>query len=276
MELDVAARSVLLDALIATAPFRRSLIIVGAQAIYLRTSETRLALAPFTSDADIAIDPSLLPTTPALDKTLMAAGFWRSEQPGTWRKAIRMDDRLVDVDVDLLVPEAVAPGSGTRSVTLEGHDRMAARRVPGLEAALVDHGPMRIASIDPTDTRSIQVEVAGEAALFIAKIHKIGDRVKSGRHQRVAVDKDAADIFRLIQATPVRKMAAGFRVALSNSISRGVALSALKTADELFGRRGATGIQMAVRAISVAGEAPETIAAAFTGYSLALAAEVSR
>jgi len=174
---------------------------------------------------------------------------------------------MVDVDVDFLVPEAVAPGSGRRSVELVGHDRMATRRVYGLEAALVDHAPMHIAALDPADERSATVGVAGTAALLIAKVHKIADRVESGRHQRTPADKDAADIYRLIQATPVRNMAAGFRLALSSEVSRTVTEVAIRRMDQLFGRRGAVGVEIALRAIGVAGEAPETITAVLMGYS---------
>jgi hypothetical protein len=151
---------------------------------------------------------------------------------------------------------------------------MAARRVYGLEAALVDHSTMRIAAIDAADSRTIVVKVAAPAALFIAKMHKIADRAESGRQKRSAVDKDAADVYRLIQSTSVGVMASGFRVALSNDVSQSVAELALSRADQLFGRKTAVGIEMAVRAISVAGEAPETIAAVLAGYTEALMAEV--
>jgi hypothetical protein len=46
----VNAREVLLDALEALGPHRASLILVGAQAIYLHTGEADIAVAPFTTD----------------------------------------------------------------------------------------------------------------------------------------------------------------------------------------------------------------------------------
>lgn len=46
------AREVLLDALEALGPHRSSLVLVGAQAIYLHTGEADIAVAPFTTDAD--------------------------------------------------------------------------------------------------------------------------------------------------------------------------------------------------------------------------------
>jgi hypothetical protein len=271
----IAARRALLDALEAAQPFRESLIIVGAQAVYLRTQAARLVLKAFTTDGDLVIDPRHLPSEPALETTLRAAGFNRGGQPGSWTKSVIVDVRAIKVDIDFMVPEAVAPGSGRRSVGLVGHDRHATRRVFGLEAALVDHAPMLIGGLEPGDRRSASAQVAGPAALLIAKIHKIAERVQAGRHAKTPVDKDAADVYRLIQATSVREMADGFRLSLSAEVSSAVAELAMARMTELFGRRSAAGVEMALRAIAVVGESPETIAAVFTSYSSALIAELS-
>jgi hypothetical protein len=56
----VAARRVLLDALEALAPHGDAVVIVGAQAIYLRTGDGDLTVAPYTTDGDLALDPSRL------------------------------------------------------------------------------------------------------------------------------------------------------------------------------------------------------------------------
>jgi hypothetical protein len=55
----VQAREVLLDALEALGEHRASLILVGAQAIYLHTGEPGIAVAPFTTDADVVVDRRL-------------------------------------------------------------------------------------------------------------------------------------------------------------------------------------------------------------------------
>jgi hypothetical protein len=52
----IQARRVLLDALEALDEHRSALVLVGAQAIYLRTGEGGLAVAPYTIDGDIAPD----------------------------------------------------------------------------------------------------------------------------------------------------------------------------------------------------------------------------
>ena len=69
----VAARRVLLDALEALEAQKQAVIVAGAQAVYLRTSEGGrgiathttdgdlvIGIAPFTTDGDLAIDPAVL------------------------------------------------------------------------------------------------------------------------------------------------------------------------------------------------------------------------
>jgi hypothetical protein len=62
----VLARLVLLDALEALDDQRDAVILVGAQAIYLHTGDADLAVAPFTTDADVAIDPKRLQANPKM------------------------------------------------------------------------------------------------------------------------------------------------------------------------------------------------------------------
>src|ERR1044071_4550064 len=76
----------------------------------------------------------------------------------------------VVVPIDLIVPMEIAAGPGRRSARLAGeHGKHTARKSEGLEGALVDHGPVEITAIDPADNRSIVVNVAGEAAMLVAK-----------------------------------------------------------------------------------------------------------
>ena len=67
-ELYVIARRVLIDALEALGPHRDAAIIVGSQAIYLHTGDAELAVAVYTTDADIALDPALLDEIPPLEQ----------------------------------------------------------------------------------------------------------------------------------------------------------------------------------------------------------------
>src|SRR5438034_3834505 len=106
----VRARRVLLDALEALEEHRDAIVLVGAQAIYLHTGEGDLAVAPYTTDADLALNPAALADEPRLEALMRAGGFIRAPEPeriGTW---IGSDG----VPVDLLVPEAVS-GPGRRA-----------------------------------------------------------------------------------------------------------------------------------------------------------------
>lgn len=47
----------------------------------------------------------------------------------------------------------------------------------GLDGAIVDADPMRIESLEATDMRTYDMRVAGPAALLVAKVHKIADRL---------------------------------------------------------------------------------------------------
>jgi integrase len=55
---------VLLDALEALDELRNAVVLVGAQAIYLHTGDAKFAIAPYTTDGDVAIDPSRLADLP--------------------------------------------------------------------------------------------------------------------------------------------------------------------------------------------------------------------
>ena len=70
-----AARRVLLDALFAIAPHGKAVIIAGAQAVYLRTGDANLAVAPYTTDGDLVINPSLLGEEPLLEEAMRREFF---------------------------------------------------------------------------------------------------------------------------------------------------------------------------------------------------------
>jgi hypothetical protein len=234
--------------------------------VHLRT-ESAVTIASFTRDADLAVDPALLPDAPPLEEVMTAAGFRRDpEEVGRWTRSTTVGNQEIPVEVDLLVPEAVAPGSGRRSVDLTGHDRLAVRRTRGLEAVLVEHSAMVVRAVEAQDVRALTIEVAGPAALLVAKLHKIAERYESGRHARLPVDKDAADVYRLFQAVPVHAMADGLRRALTEPVSRKVTETALDNLQRLFGGERSPGIEMTKRGFGVSGDAPETTAAVIVAY----------
>jgi hypothetical protein len=261
----VAARRVLLDALAALAAQKPAVIVAGAQGIYLRTGESEsgvapyttdgdlaIGIAPYTTDGDLAIDPTVLSDEPQLGSAMLAAGFTPSlTEPGIWLAMTSVDGTELTIPIDLIVPEGVAPPGGRRGARLGPHGNRAARRAVGLEAALVDHSPVTVTALEPSDTREFEVEVAGVAALFVAKAHKIHDRLQSNRPGRTE-DKDAADVYRLMQTTSPNDVAARLAELRENETAGPVTEAAIDYLIELFGRRNGPGVQMAVRALRLA------------------------
>ncbi len=252
----VAARRILLDALEALEPHKGAVVVAGAQAVYLRTGPNSLPVADLTTDGDLAIDPSLLPETPRLGELMEAAGFKLAEpdgspEPGIWAKRVEIDAAPADVPVDLIVPAEVAPPGGRRGARLPGHGKLATRKIPGLEAALVNNDVLEVSALDPDDRRTARPRVAGVAALLVAKTHKIDDRIEGERRDRLD-DKDAADLVRLMQATPPAAVAATLGQLLENPIAGPSTRFAIRRFRELFGSRAGLGIEMAARSLRVA------------------------
>lgn len=268
-ELNIVARRILLDALTALHPHGDSLTIVGAQAVYLRTPDLDLAVASFTSDADIGVDPTLLHGEPLLEVAMTAAGFHRRNQPGLWSRPERVGDTTQNIGVDLLVAEAFS-GPGSRAVTIPPHDRMAARRVTGLEATAVDADVLQIQSLEPQrDPRVLSARVAGVAALLIAKAFKIHQRANE-EGQRRLTNKDAGDILRLMMdSAPETTVAARVRELLMNNRTAGTTREGLGHLEKLFGAARTQGTDMAVDALE-ATVAEATIRAIAPSYLDAL------
>ena len=76
---DVVARRALMGALETLQPHLDSLILVGAQAVYLNSNHIELPLAPTTSDADIAFDTRSLEVSPEIGELLREAGYSPNE-----------------------------------------------------------------------------------------------------------------------------------------------------------------------------------------------------
>jgi hypothetical protein len=65
-------------------------------------------VAPYTTDGDVASDPSRLRDDPKLAEALRGAGFSADTQHvGTWVMSRPLEGRSVEVKIDLMVPEAV-------------------------------------------------------------------------------------------------------------------------------------------------------------------------
>jgi hypothetical protein len=271
----VEARRVLLDALEALRPHGRAVIVAGAQAIYLRSGSADVGIAPYTTDGDLALDPSLLGDEPALEDAMRNAGFRLMElvpdhaEPGIWIVDATIDGETITIPVDLIVPAGAAPPGGRRGAQLPVHGRRAARKIPGLEAVLVDHDTQTIAALDDDDSRAYQTEVAGVAALMVAKLHKITDRLDEAGGRRVR-EKDAADVYRLMQTSRPEGVAATMRELSSHATAGPPTGAALRQLGALFGRRNAPGVNLAVQALRLAVPDAEvrTVCTAYTAQLL--------
>ena len=233
----VQARSVLLDAAEALAPHLDSIVLVGAQAVYMHTGSADLAVAEYTTDADLGIDPTNLGDEPLIDPLLRSKGFKPREHPGGWVSAN-------GIYLDLMVPDALA-GTGRRSADLGAHGKRAARRAIGLEGVWIDGSQMRIEALDPADKRSVDMRVAGPGALLVAKLHKLGERVANDDRVK---DKDALDIFRILRAIDTDDLVERIRSLLAAPEAQRVTKEALILLRDLFGVVDAAGVRLAGRA----------------------------
>ncbi len=245
----IHAREALLNALEALEEQREALIVIGAQAVYLRTGDLDVALAPATKDSDLSLDPRLLRDNPLLEQAMRRAGFLPGSRPGAW---LDKDG----IPVDLMVPEQFA-GSGRRSVRIPPHDQLSARKARGIEANTVDFDVMEIGALDAQDTRCIPAKVAGPAALLVAKIHKITERLDTPTRLN---DKDAHDSYRILRSIETTDLRDRFAQLLDDSVSRETTFEALQSLELNFAEGpNAPGSIMAGRAESGLGD-PQQVA----------------
>jgi hypothetical protein len=266
-DLLVRARSVLLDALIALDAHRDSVVVIGAQAIYLHTGSGTVAVAEATKDSDLGIDLRTLGDDPLIQEAMTRAGFHHDPlagQPGSWLSP-------GGIPVDLMVPDAIA-GKGRRSVQAPPHDKRALRRAVGLEAAVVDNAVMTIRALAADDDRVVEALVAGPAALLVAKMHKLGERQETPDR---LVDKDAYDVYRLLVAIATDELAAALVRLLADELAGDVTRAALDFLSEMFVSADGAGSFMAGRAEELVGD-PAVVAAACAALAGDLLAAVGR
>jgi hypothetical protein len=178
---------------------------------------------------------------PRLDAALAAGGFAPDvAQPGIYWSADR-------IEVDLMVPETLG-GAGRRGARLGPHGNRAARKARGLEAALVDHRHLSLASLESHDGRAVNARVAGPAALLVAKAHKLGERLE--RAPKRMEPKDALDVFRLLRASETDELSDAFRHLLADDRAGGVTREALGYFRTLYTETDAPGLALVRDAVA--------------------------
>lgn len=189
----VEARRALLDALTALQSHVDAFVLIGAQAVYLRT----------------AGPPARLP-----------AVHHRCRPRARPKSPCRI------VPVDLIVPAHVASSAGRQGARLPGdRGRTAARKSAG-------------------HSRRLIVNVGGPATLLVAKVHKLGERLATPHR---LIDKDAGDVFRLIEATPLREMTHLMQMLLADERSAAAATVAIGYVRQLFATPRSPGVQLAAK-----------------------------
>lgn len=260
------ARRVLLNALHAIRPHLDALVLVGAQAVYLRSEGRLPGYQAHTTDAGIVVDPAILQPAPPLGRAMTDAGFVLTSEPGIWEARFFRPgvEEEITVAVDLIVPEQLAPRAGRRSARLPGeHGEATARKIPGLEGAVVDHSPLEITALEPHDHRRVTIDVAGVGALLVAKAFKLGERLETPDRLKA---KDAGDVYRLYDATPLSEMTAKLTTLLADDRSAKPTTAALNYLRHLFLTPASPGVALAVNALRTT--LPEaTVVAFITGYT---------
>jgi hypothetical protein len=118
---------------------------------------------------------------------------------------------------------------------------------------------MPISALDPDDDRCTTINVAGPAALLVAKLDKLGERQESAHR---LLDKDAHDIYRLLVAVETPTLAAAIGRLRVDAMAGEVTAEALAFLDELFAQGAeALGSTMAGRTEELVGD-PAVVSAA--------------
>lgn len=251
----VAARSNLLDALEALESHRDSLVLVGAQAVYLHTGSSELKVPIFTTDGDLAVDTGALSDYPELSHVLRQAGFSLGNDPGHW-----VSRRDVAIDLMVVPSQSGREKRNARGAHIPFHERNVARIAPGLEPALIDNFLMSVSDFEPLPRRTIQVRVAGPAALLTAKAIKIRERVGQATHQPDRLKpKDALDAFRILQETEVPDLVQGFSLHARDTNAKSVSNEAL----DFFREHGCTPNGVLPRLASDAAAGQKSVSVSF-------------
>lgn len=146
--------------------------------------------ATYTTDGDLAIDPDLLSDDPDTGQALIDAGYQRGPNPGVLFARN-------GVEIDFMAPMGLSQHPVVEASSFQG-EAASPRRAPGLELALLDADPLHIAAREEADGRVIELRVAGAAALTVAKLIKLEERLAGSRCDRI-ISKDTGDLLRLFR-----------------------------------------------------------------------------
>lgn len=198
------SRRLLITTIVALGEHADAVTVVGAHAVHVWVQKKWGPIdMESTRDGDLAVNPVLIAEDPKIMELLAVIGLEpaRPERPGIYglvsERGISWEQRTT---VDLLVPEIYA-GSKGRSARIPGQKR-ATTRAYGLELAVHDRALTHFSTSDGAPELTVDVNVAGPAALLIAKAHKVSERLADveKRPDRLR-PKDSGDIALLMMVT---------------------------------------------------------------------------
>jgi Nucleotidyl transferase AbiEii toxin, Type IV TA system len=196
----VAADRVLLELWTILAGFADALTIVGGSAPPFLTGDRPDDPYVGTLDVDVVIDPIGVPEDVyrTIAELLRDRGYVQLDQPFRWLRSVRVDERSIDVEVDLLAPVTPRSGTGHRHERIGGEPL--ARRTEGAELVRTARVARDLAGVLPDGRQNrVVVRVATPGALVILKALAMGQRDKP---------KDAYDIDYLLRHIGVEEVAA--------------------------------------------------------------------
>jgi hypothetical protein len=213
----VAAQRVLLELWTILAGFADAMTIVGGSAPPLLTGDQPDDPDVGTLDVDLVIDPIGIPDDVyrTIAKLLRDRGYTQLDQPFRWLRSVRVDERSIDVEVDLLAPVTPRGGAGHRHERIGGEPL--ARRTEGAELVRTAFVDQEIAGLLPDGRPNrVSVRVATPSALVILKALAMGQRDKP---------KDAYDIDYLLSHIGIEEVAAGIAaMAPVDSVTKAVGI----------------------------------------------------
>jgi hypothetical protein len=196
-----AARRVLIELWTLLAGFADAMTVVGGSAPPLLTGDQPDDPYVGTLDVDLVIDPIGVPDDVyrTIAELLRERGYVQLDQPFRWLRTVTVDERRIDVEVDLLAPATPRSGVSHRHERIGGEPL--ARRTDGAELVRTGHVTHEIAGLLPDGRRNrVAVRVATPAAIVILKALAMGQRDKP---------KDAYDIDYLLAHVGIEEVADG-------------------------------------------------------------------
>ena len=182
----IAAERVMLELWTVLVGFADTMTIVGGSAPPLLTGDQPDDPYVGTLDVDVVIDPIGVPDDVyrTIAQLLRERGYVQLDQPFRWLRSVVVEQRSIDVEVDLLAPATA------RSTPAHRHERIGgeplARRTEGAELVRSAHVERNIEGVMPDGRRNrVVVRVATPGAIVILKALAMGQRDKP---------KDAYDI----------------------------------------------------------------------------------